>query len=506
MILRNFKQKTFRFLALLCCFFVLFSAIPISVNAASVEETLAKDLYAAVKSKKSKVKIKAQTTDLEGTLEKVFKKYPALFVYYQGYENGLVYSKHTEADFKLKDLDVDWNKIYIAGNSKDLESVFSYCLSRQDEGFRVVMTNGVVPKEEDFAQMALNMKNDHYLSYMGYNGWGGTYYTNENVRLVDYDFHFKYWDGLDRATLAQWRDATEKKTLELAGSLFALDMPDYRKEMLIHDWLVNNNRYNTPNTEAPESHMAYGALVTGKPVCQSYAEAAMLLCKAAGIPAVYVSGTGTNSDGVAGSHGWNCVQIQGEWYNLDVTWDDPTSTDGKDYLKYDYFNITDEKLAKDHQWVRSDAPTCTATAMNYNRVKELVNQDTAYYSDYSNRNVVTRAMTQSQFASKLKLSPIPGGTTPKVSTSKNAATPSATTKQVPLTTTSGTVITDPAVTTTQPVENPTVSSAPVVSVSVAATEGGSLFFPMLGLFLLLFGIGVAWILLLKRSQKPRYRY
>ena len=58
MSLRNFKQKALRFLALLCCCFLLFSAIPISVNAASVEETLAKDLYEAVKSKKSKVKIK----------------------------------------------------------------------------------------------------------------------------------------------------------------------------------------------------------------------------------------------------------------------------------------------------------------------------------------------------------------------------------------------------------------------------------------------------------------
>ena len=44
------------------------------------------------------------------------------------------------------------------------------------------------------------------------------------------------------------------------------------------------------------------------------------------------------------NHVWNYVKVDDEWLHLDLTWDDPVSTDGKDILDDSYFLIDDNKL------------------------------------------------------------------------------------------------------------------------------------------------------------------
>ena len=409
--LRHFLTRS---AAILCCLVLVISMFHFSANASGTAESLAAQLLEAVERGQTNPMLTVQTRDLDSVLQDVFVRYPALFVYYAGYSSR-IYSSHTEATFRLQNLDVPWDSIYVAHNLEDVRSMVAYSLSRMASGFRLVMVHGPTVTPEHIGQFAHELRQTHYLSYMGYNGNEVYYQNNDTIPVVSYQVTFRYWEGVSTGTLAQWRNAAEEKTLHLASTLFALDMPDYMKELLIHDWLVNNNRYNTRDTSAPESHMAYSALVSGNPVCQGYAEAAMLLLNAAGIPTVYVDGDGTNSSGITESHAWNCVQIQGQWYNLDVTWDDPTSQNGADTLRYDYFNITDSQMARDHRWDQTTAPRCTATAMDYNRVRSLVDSDSGYYRDYSTRNVNTRDMTASQYGSDLQLSPRPDGQTPAVS-------------------------------------------------------------------------------------------
>lgn len=64
-------------------------------------------------------------------------------------------------------------------------------------------------------------------------------------------------------------------------------------------------------------HTAYGALIEGKAVCDGYAEAFLLLCNAADIPCLLVSGT---AEGIP--HAWNLVFADGHWYHTDCTWSD----------------------------------------------------------------------------------------------------------------------------------------------------------------------------------------
>lgn len=112
----------------------------------------------------------------------------------------------------------------------------------------------------------------------------------------------------------------------------------------IHDWMVLHAVYDeaaaeVANTSADDaytpSYSAYGVLVNGTGVCNSYALAFYDLMTRLGIPAGYGHGPG---------HIWNMVQLNGSWYHVDVTWDDPV---GGSFCAVgrSYFLVSEEKMA-----------------------------------------------------------------------------------------------------------------------------------------------------------------
>ncbi|MBP3966383.1 S-layer homology domain-containing protein [Paenibacillus lignilyticus] len=139
-------------------------------------------------------------------------------------------------------------------------------------------------------------------------------------------------------------------------------MTEYERELAIHDYILQHTAYDYENykndTVPPESYSVYGVLMNGIAVCQGYAGTADLLLSMAGIESHIVIGT---ADG--GSHAWNKVKIDGAYYNLDVTWDDPVP-DVAGRLNYGYFNVTDEALREDHAW-KDTLPQATANTFNY---------------------------------------------------------------------------------------------------------------------------------------------
>ncbi len=114
---------------------------------------------------------------------------------------------------------------------------------------------------------------------------------------------------------------------------------DYEKIREVHNWMVDNIEYDV-DLEADEPYSISGALTEGKAVCEGYARGFKYIMDKLNIPCVLVSGTGTNSAGETESHAWNYVQLDGNWYAVDVTWDDPIVI-GNGYLsdetKYTHF-------------------------------------------------------------------------------------------------------------------------------------------------------------------------
>lgn len=154
------------------------------------------------------------------------------------------------------------------------------------------------------------------------------------------------------------QDAEEQAAADSAIASCVTDgMSDYEIAKALHDYLALNNEYdmryysgNMPYV----SYTAYGALVNRTSVCAGYALAYERLMDQVGIPCEYVTGMTTN-----GYHAWNIIQIDGEWYHVDVTWDDPIPN-REGYVRYDYFLKSDYAMSRDHvSWEASH--TCTST-------------------------------------------------------------------------------------------------------------------------------------------------
>lgn len=81
----------------------------------------------------------------------------------------------------------------------------------------------------------------------------------------------------------------------------------------LHDHLADAFEYDTRDTPNAD---AYAFFRDGKGVCQAYALAFLALARAVGLEADLVTST-------AMDHAWNHVRVDGAWYHVDVTRDDP---------------------------------------------------------------------------------------------------------------------------------------------------------------------------------------
>ena len=124
---------------------------------------------------------------------------------------------------------------------------------------------------------------------------------------------------------------------------------NYDKIKYIHDWIVNNVKYDTTNSNNISN--IYGCLVNKSVVCEGYARTFKYLLDELEIPCVLVSGIAKDDDGNSERHAWNYVYINNNWYAIDTTWDDPIiigSGRVDESIRYKYFLKGGGTMNKDH--------------------------------------------------------------------------------------------------------------------------------------------------------------
>lgn len=95
----------------------------------------------------------------------------------------------------------------------------------------------------------------------------------------------------------------------------------------LHDYLCDTVSYVIDDRSCFDP---YGTLVNKQAVCQGYAETFKMFCDYYDIPCVSLTGTAAG-----GAHMWNAMQMEdGEWYILDITWDDPESVNYEAFTDY----------------------------------------------------------------------------------------------------------------------------------------------------------------------------
>lgn len=169
----------------------------------------------------------------------------------------------------------------------------------------------------------------------------------------------------DRGKIAAKRKAFNDKIDQILSSIPA-NYPEVEREKRIHDYILAHVEYdyvaaanpNPADSVLPHAYDIYGAAIEGKAVCEGYAKLFQYLCCRTGINATQISGT---ADG--GGHMWNAVKIDGDWYEIDVTWDDG---DGQ-LLYYQYFNLTHSQMAQNHSTGETELsfPQCNGTKYRF---------------------------------------------------------------------------------------------------------------------------------------------
>ena len=115
---------------------------------------------------------------------------------------------------------------------------------------------------------------------------------------------------------------------------------DLEKLLFIHDYMASNYEYDLTK----KRHSARELLLEHKGVCQAYMLAYLELIKELGIPVECATDISMN-------HAWNVVRLNGNWYHVDVTWDDPlvSGSDGFGAARHTHFLLSDVAIIAAHE-------------------------------------------------------------------------------------------------------------------------------------------------------------
>ena len=139
-----------------------------------------------------------------------------------------------------------------------------------------------------------------------------------------------------------------KKVKEIIKNNIKNDMNDYDKIKSIHDYIINNTKYDVERNEngdsTSDSYKATGLLKDHLATCNGYSDMMAIMLSAMGYDNYKIATTPDEISYSATGHVWNAVKVDGKWLHLDLTWDDPVSSDNKDYLYHKYFLVTNEEM------------------------------------------------------------------------------------------------------------------------------------------------------------------
>lgn len=160
------------------------------------------------------------------------------------------------------------------------------------------------------------------------------------------------------------------KATEILDSIIKNDMTDYDKELAVHDYMLTHIMYDTKNLSVfhkkdKNSETPYGALYNGKAICIGYTVTFKMFMDMLEIPNLIVYGEDADRD----DHAWNMIELDGDWYYVDVTWNDPTPDYEGRIALHKYFNVTEDFMRENkHCWDSTELPKANSTKYSYEKM------------------------------------------------------------------------------------------------------------------------------------------
>lgn len=165
------------------------------------------------------------------------------------------------------------------------------------------------------------------------------YNSSNNIKLT-YGGNYTLGITVNKAYSEKEIEEINKVIDKVIDDKITNSTPTKEKIKIIHDYIIDNTEYDKLKYENKEdttykSNTAYGVLIEGYGTCNGYADAMAIFLNKMNIINYKISNN---------EHIWNLVYIDGNWYHLDLTWDDPISD--MNINRDTYFLITTETLEK----------------------------------------------------------------------------------------------------------------------------------------------------------------
>ena len=239
--------------------------------------------------------------------------------------------------------------------SKPLRAVYDALLG----GFRALATSIRIAfvSETVLSDIYLRLKLDEPLIF---------YVTGYRCRYMPGADHLELLPEylFDKGRIQTHRQAVQARLQRLVRPLAGKSPAE--QELAIHDFILQNVRYD--KLKKPYSHEILGPLTQGVGVCEGIAKTVKALCDAAGLWCIVALCEANPEKGIRYRHAWNIVQLGGQYYHLDATFDNSLQCGA---ARYDYFNLDDSHIFRDHEPLVLPAPACTDGRAFYYRSVSL---------------------------------------------------------------------------------------------------------------------------------------
>lgn len=184
------------------------------------------------------------------------------------------------------------------------------------------------------------------------------YQDSTNIELVP-----SYLFTKDK--IREHRNQLDARIRKLARG--AEGLSESEKELYVHDFILNNVHYDKLKKEY--SHEIIGSLCNGTAVCEGMAKGVKVLADALGLWCIIALSDNNPEKGIKYRHTWNIFRIGGTYYHVDATFDNTLSKSAGP--RYDYFNLSDKQVYRDHEPVIHPVPACTDGDHFYYKEKKL---------------------------------------------------------------------------------------------------------------------------------------
>lgn len=146
-------------------------------------------------------------------------------------------------------------------------------------------------------------------------------YNSSNNVKISYGGDYKIGITINRAYTQDEINEINNKVDKILNENVNNNMPPKEKIRVIHDYIIDHTeydklKYENKNDDTYKSNTAYGVLIEGYGTCNGYADAMEIFLDKMNVINYKISNE---------EHIWNLVYLDGKWYHLDLTWDDPIS-------------------------------------------------------------------------------------------------------------------------------------------------------------------------------------